>query len=91
MALDAALPETGRASRGGNSKGCSQASTLEDKRASEEAPRRRGALKRLRPTITLPLAHLACESSLTLAKCHGVRVLVFVCLMHSHTGPLLNW
>ncbi len=48
-------------------------------------------LKRLRPTITLPLSHLACESSLTLAKCHGLRVLAFVCLMHSHTGPLLNW
>ena len=48
-------------------------------------------LKSLRPTITLPLSHLACESSLTLAKCHGLRVLAFVCLMHSHTGPLLNW
>ena len=37
MALDAALPETGRASRGGDSKGSSQALTPEDTRASEEA------------------------------------------------------
>jgi len=37
LALDAALPETGRASRAGDSKGSSQALTPEDTRASEEA------------------------------------------------------